>query len=420
MAGVVVKAEVLAIGSELLVPGRVETNGTYITMKLREVGVVVSARETIADDLEVLTSAFRAALSRADVVIATGGLGPTEDDLTREAAAAALGRGLRRDESLLEGLRARFARYNRVMAPVNEKQADVIEGASVLPNARGTAAGQYVEVDGRLLFLLPGPPIEMQPMFEGQVLPLVAARAGGAVLRTKVLKIASMSESDVEQAVAPLYKTFTNPVTTILSNPGQVELHLTAEAGSVEEGDARIEELVRGMRERLPGRIYSEDGRDLPAVVAALMRERKLTLALAESCTGGLVAARLTEVAGASEYFERGYVTYSNRAKMDLLGVDAGLIERAGAVSEEVARAMAEGARRAAGVDVALAITGIAGPGGATPDKPVGLAFLAMAGKLGGRVRKAHFPGDRERVRHQASQATLEMLRRALLGLSAT
>ena len=412
------RAEVLAVGSELLVPGRVETNGTYITTKLREVGVAVGARDTIADDLELLASAFRAALSRADVVIATGGLGPTEDDLTREAAAAALGRGLRRDESLLQGLRERFARYNRVMAPVNEKQADVIEGAVVLPNPRGTAAGQYVEADGRLLFLLPGPPTEMQPMFEGQVLPLVAARAGGAVLRTRVLKIASMSESDVEQAVAPLYKTFTNPVTTILSNPGQVELHLTAEGRSAEECEARIEELARGMRERLPGRIYSEDGRDLPAVVAALMRERKLTLALAESCTGGLVAARLTEGAGASEFFERGYVTYSNRAKMDLLAVDAGLIERAGAVSEEVARAMAEGARRAAGADVALAITGVAGPGGATPDKPVGLVFMAMAGKLGDRVRKAHFPGERERVRHQACQATLEMLRRALLGLS--
>jgi nicotinamide-nucleotide amidase len=413
------KAEIIAVGSELLVPGRAETNGTYITAKLREVGVVVGARDTIADDPELLSSAFRAALARADVVIATGGLGPTEDDLTREAAAAALGRSVRRDPALLEGLRARFARYNRVMAAVNEKQADVIEGAVVLPNSRGTAAGQYVEADGRLLFLLPGPPIEMQPMFEGQVLPIVAARAGGAVLRTRVLKIASMSESDVEQAVAPLYKTFTNPVTTILSNPGQVELHLTAEGRSMQECDACIEELVRGMRERLPGRIYSEDGRDLPPVVAGLMREKKLRLALAESCTGGLVAARLTEVAGASEFFERGYVTYSNRAKMDLLGVDAGLLERVGAVSEEVARAMAEGARRAAGVDVALSITGIAGPGGETPDKPVGLVYIAMTGALGDRVRKAHFPGERERVRHQASQAALEMLRRALLGLSA-
>jgi len=414
------RAEVIAVGSELLVPGRAETNGVYITGKLREVGIMVTSRVTVADDLELLASAFRGALSRADVVIATGGLGPTEDDLTREAAAAAVGRGLRRDPSLLDGLRARFARYNRVMAPVNEKQADVIEGAVVLPNARGTAAGQYVESDGHLLFLLPGPPVEMQPMFDGQVLPVLAGAAGGVVLRTRVLKIASMSESDVEQAVAPLYKTFTNPATTILSNPGHVELHLTAEGRSAEECEACIEELARGMRERLPGRIYSEDGRDLAAVVGTVLRERKLSLALAESCTGGLVAARLTEQAGASEFLERGYVTYSNRSKVDLLGVDSALIERAGAVSEEVARAMAAGAQRAAGVDVALAVTGIAGPGGATPDKPVGLVYLAMAGTLGERIRRAHFPGDRERIRHQASQAALEMLRRALLGLSAT
>ena len=414
------RAEVIAVGSELLVPGRAETNGVYITGKLREVGIMVTSRVTVADDLELLASAFRGALSRADVVIATGGLGPTEDDLTREAAAAAVGRGLRRDPSLLDGLRARFARYNRVMAPVNEKQADVIEGAVVLPNARGTAAGQYVESDGHLLFLLPGPPVEMQPMFDGQVIPVLAGAAGGVVLRTRVLKIASMSESDVEQAVAPLYKTFTNPATTILSNPGHVELHLTAEGRSAEECEACIEELARGMRERLPGRIYSEDGRDLAAVVGTVLRERKLSLALAESCTGGLVAARLTEQAGASEFLERGYVTYSNRSKVDLLGVDSALIERAGAVSEEVARAMAAGAQRAAGVDVALAVTGIAGPGGATPDKPVGLVYLAMAGTLGERIRRAHFPGDRERIRHQASQAALEMLRRALLGLSAT
>jgi nicotinamide-nucleotide amidase len=414
-----VKAEVIAVGTELLVPGRLETNALYITTRLREVGVIVTARHTVADELPLLASAFRAALSRADVVIATGGLGPTEDDLTREAAASALGRGLRRDADLIDGLRARFARFNRVMAPVNEKQADVIEGAVVLPNARGTAAGQYVEADGRLLFLLPGPPTEMKPMFDDQVLPVVAARAGGAVLRTRVLKIASMSESDVEQAVAPLYKTFTNPSTTILSNPGQVELHLTAEGASTAEADACLETLISGMRERLPGRIYSEDGRDLAAVVAALLRERRLTLALAESCTGGLVAARLTEGAGASEFFERGYVTYGNRSKAEMLGVDPALIERSGAVSEEVARAMAEGARRAAGTDLALAITGIAGPAGGTPDKPVGLVFLALAGTLGERVRKAHFPGERERVRHQATQAALEMLRRALLGLSA-
>jgi len=411
------RAEILAVGSELLTPLRSDTNALHITAKLLEAGVPVGARITVADDPGLLESAFRAALSRADVVIATGGLGPTEDDLTREAAAAALGRGLRRDEALLEGLRSRFARFGRVMAPVNDKQADVIEGATVLPNARGSAAGQCIEAEGRLLFLLPGPPVEMEPMLEEQVMPRVRARAGGAALRTRVLRIASMSESDVEQAVAPLYTTFTNPRTTILSAPGQVELHLTAEGGDLASADERIEVLASGIRERLPGRVYSEDGREIHDVVAGLLRERHLTLALAESCTGGLLAARLTDVAGASAFLERGYVAYSNKSKTELLGVPAVLIESKGAVSEEVAAAMAAGARRAGGTDIGVAITGIAGPDGGTTDKPVGLVFLALDGAAGTRVRRAHFPGDRSRVRYQACQATLEMLRRGLLGL---
>jgi nicotinamide-nucleotide amidase len=410
----VVRAEIIAVGSELLVPGRLETNATYITGKLREVGIMVTARATIADDLELLASAFRGALSRADVVIATGGLGPTEDDLTREAAAAAIGRGVRRDPALLDGLRARFARYNRVMAPVNEKQADVIEGAVVLPNARGTAAGQYVESDGRLLFLLPGPPVEMQPMFDGQVLPVLAGRAAGAVLRTRVLRIASMSGRR-GAAVAP--PTRPSPTRPPPSSATPATWSCTT-AEPLRRGVRGASRSWRGMRERLPGRIYSEDGRDLAAVVGALFASGR------DPGPGRVVHGRARGRASPSRRAqavpERGYVTYSNRSKADLLGVDPGLIESAGAVSEEVARAMAEGARRAAGVNVALAITGVAGPGGATPDKPVGLVFLAMAGTLGERVRRAHFPGDRERIRHQASQAALEMLRRALLGLSAT
>jgi nicotinamide-nucleotide amidase len=413
------KAAIVAVGSELLDPLRRETNGAYVTGRLREIGVDVLARTCVADDAAWLEAAFRDALARADVVISTGGLGPTEDDLTRDCAARAVGRSLRRDEGILEWLRARFARFNRVMAPVNEKQADVIEGATVLPNARGTAPGQWLDLEGRLLFLLPGPPGEMQPMFDDQVLPVLRERAGGTVLRSRVLKIASMGESDVEQVVAPLYKTFANPRTTILGGAGQTELHLTAEGSSVEEADALLEELAAGIRALLPGRIYSEDGRELPEVVAALLRERGLSLALAESCTGGLLASRLTSVPGASEFLDRGYVTYSNQAKVDLLGVDPKLIEAHGAVSEGVARAMAEGARRAAGADLAVAVTGIAGPGGETPGKPVGLVFLALAGALGDRVRRAQFPGDRERVRRQAAQAGLEMIRRAALGLSA-
>jgi nicotinamide-nucleotide amidase len=413
-----VRAEILAVGSELLTPLRSDTNALWITEKLVEVGVEVGARTTVADDPRLLESAFRTALGRADLVISTGGLGPTEDDLTREAAAAALGRPLRRDPAIVEALKARFARYLRQMAAINEKQADVIEGASVLANPRGTAPGLCVDDGGPMLVLLPGPPSEMKPMLEQQVLPLLRARTGGAALRTRVLKIASMPESDVDQMVAPLYRTFTNPRTTILSAPGQVELHLTATGASPEEAEERIEVLASGIRGLLAGRVFSEDGRELPSVVGALLRERRLALAVAESCTGGLLSARLTEVAGSSAYFERGFVTYSNRSKVDVLGVAPGLLEAQGAVSEEVAAAMAAGARRAAKADIGIGITGIAGPEGGTAEKPVGLVFLALNGAAGTGTRRALFPGDRERIRHQATQAALEMLRRGLVGLA--
>ncbi len=412
------RAEILAVGSELLSPLRSDTNALQLTVRLREIGIEVVARVTVADDLALLESAFRSALSRAEVVIATGGLGPTEDDLTREALAAAVGRPIHRDPGLLAALKERFAHFGREMAPVNEKQADLIEGARSLPNPKGSAPGQTLEVGGRLVFVLPGPPGEMQAMFEASVLPQLRQRAGPRLMRTRVLKIASLGESEVEQQVAPLYTTFQNPRTTILGAPGQVELHLTAEGASEEEVEQRIEALATGLRTRLAGRIFSEDGRELHQVVAGLLAERGLTLALAESCTGGLLAARLSEVPGSSAFLERGYVTYSNRSKIDLLGVDPLVIENQGAVSEEVARAMAAGARRAAGSDLGLAITGIAGPTGATPDKPLGLVFVALSGALGDRLRRLRFPGGRERVRFQACQAALEMLRRGLLGLS--
>lgn len=411
------RAEVVAIGSELLVPPRGETNGAYVTGRLREIGIPVAARITVADDLPLLTAAFRDALARSEVIVATGGLGPTEDDLTREAAAAALGRDLVRDAGILEKLRERFARYNRVMAPVNEKQADVIRGGVVLPNPRGTAPGQYVEADGRIVVLLPGPPSEMQPMFDEQVLPVLAARSGGTVLRRLSLRMASVSESDIEQAVAPLYKKYQNPVTTILSAPGQVELHLNAEGASVAEADARNEELAAGIRALLPGKIYSEDGRELHEVVAALLVERGLTLALAESCTGGLVSVRLTEVAGSSRFLDRSFVTYSNASKVELLGVDPALIASVGAVSEEVARAMARGARERSRADLGLGITGIAGPDGGSPEKPVGTVFIALSGIASDPLKRVTFIGDRGRVRFQAGQLALEMLRRGLLGL---
>jgi nicotinamide-nucleotide amidase len=412
------RAELLAVGSELLVPPRNETNGTFLTGRLRDIGIPVIARVIVADDAAALAQAFRNALERSQIVIATGGLGPTEDDLTREAAAAALGVGLVRDTSYLEALKQRFARYRRTMAKVNEKQADLMEGGRFLENPRGSAPGQYLERDGRILVLLPGPPVEMEPMFDELVLPLLRERAGTRLIRRRVLKIASMGESDVDQAVAPIYRTFQNPQTTILGSPGQVELHLSAEAASEHEAEARIEALAVRLREALPRQIFSEDGRELPQVVAALIVERGLSLTLAESCTGGLLAARVSSVPGASRFFERGYVTYGSRAKQELLGVDPALLASFGAVSEQVARAMAEGARARAGASLAVGITGIAGPDGGTPEKPVGLVFVALSGAAGDRVRRAQFPGERERVRFQATQLALEMIRRGLLGLA--
>ncbi len=412
------KAELLAIGSELLGPLRAETNSLWLTDRLLDAGIEVAARATLADDLALLESAFREALSRADVVIATGGLGPTADDLTREAAAAATGRPLRREDSIVEALRARFARYGRTMSATNVKQADVIEGAEALPNARGTAPGQALETGGKLLVLLPGPPGEMKPMFDEQVLPRLRARAGATrVVIRRVLRIAAMPESEVDEIAAPVYSRFENPKTTILGAVGQVELHLVAHGDSPPEAEARIEELAALLREALGGRVFSEDGRDLPRVVVDLLRERGLTLALAESCTGGLLSARVTDVPGASATLDRAFVTYANRAKVEGLGVPPALIERHGAVSEEVAAAMAEGARRAASADVGVGITGIAGPDGGTAEKPVGLVLVATCGAAGTRVRRSLFPGSRERVRFQATQVALEMLRRGLLGL---
>ena len=419
MAAGRLRAEILAVGSELLSPLRSDTNALWLTEKLREVGVEVGARITVADDASLLESAFRTALSRADIVIATGGLGPTEDDLTREAAASAMGLAMARDPAIIEGLKARFARFQRPMAPVNEKQADVIAGAVVLDNERGTAPGQRVDHDGRLLVLLPGPPSEMAPMFESQVLPVIRARAGGTILRTRVLKIASMGESEVEQRIAAFYKTFDNPRTTILGGPGQVELHLTASEASEDAALERIEALASGIRDIMAGAVYSEDGRELPEVVADLLKQRRLTLAVAESCTGGLLCARLTEVPGSSAFLERGFVTYSNRAKVEMLGVAARSIESEGAVSEAVAAAMAAGARSAAGTDIGIGITGVAGPDGGTADKPVGLVFVALDGAAGTRVRRCRFPGERDRVRTQATQVAMEMMRRGLLGLPA-
>ncbi len=411
------RAELLAVGSELLVPGRQETNAATMTRYLLERGCTVVARTTIADDARALTDSFKLAWSRADLVIATGGLGPTEDDLTRECAAAALGASLVREASYVDWLKERFRQFGRAMPSVNEKQADRIEGGRLLMNAKGTAPGQMIERDGRVLVLLPGPPREMLPLFEREVLPLVEARSSGERIVMRVIRIAGMGESDVEQLVAPIYKTFSNPATTILGGASEVELQLVATGKDEAEAEERVEALAAKIRAVLGARIFTERGETIERVVAHLLSSRGLKLALAESCTGGLVTSRLVSIAGASAFLDRAFVTYSDRAKIDELGVSEATLRAHGAVSEETAREMARGALTAAGADVAIAITGIAGPTGGTADKPVGLVCFALEGVLGARTVRRVFPSaDRERTLQQASNSALEILRRALVG----
>lgn len=412
------QAELLAVGSELLIPGRQETNAVTITRYLLERGCKVIARTTIADDAPALTDSFALAWSRADLVIATGGLGPTEDDLTRECAAAALGASLIREASYVQWLKERFKQFGRVMPAVNEKQADRIEGARLLMNAKGTAPGQMIERDGKTLVLLPGPPREMLPLFERHVLPLVEACSSGERIVMRVIKIAGMGESDVEQLVAPIYKTFSNPVTTILGGASEVELQLVGTGKDEDEAEKRVEGLASKIRAVLGPRIFTERGESMEAVVSRLLAARGLKLALAESCTGGLVTSRLVSVAGASAFLDRAFVTYSDQAKMDQLGVSESTLRSHGAVSEETAREMASGALRAARADLAVAITGVAGPTGGTPEKPVGLVCFALDGVLGTRSLRRIFPSaDRERIIQQAANSALEILRRALVGL---
>ncbi len=404
----------MAAGSELLGPLRRDTNALYLTDRLREIGIDVCARTVVGDDVKLLAGSLRLALSRSDVVLATGGLGPTRDDLTREAAAAALGRPLERDADVIAHIESLFRSFGREMPPANEQQADRIAGAEWLPNPRGSAAGQLVESEaGGLLVLLPGPPREMQPMFEEQVLPRLSSRAGAGVTVTRVLRIAGMGESDVDAIAAPIYEGFENPRTTILSQPGEVELHLTAVASTRQEADATNDGLAAKLIAELP--VYSADGRELTEVVGALLAERDLQIAVAESCTGGLLAQRISAVPGASRYFERGFVTYSNAAKVEMLGVDEKTLEDEGAVSEPVAIEMAEGALRRAPVQIALAITGVAGPEGGTEAKPVGLVYIAMRGAAGDDVRRLTVPGSRDAIRKRASQVAIEMVRRGLL-----
>jgi nicotinamide-nucleotide amidase len=413
------RGEIIAVGSEMLTPDRVDTNSLFITGRLNEIGVEIVAKTVAGDDREVLAAQLRLALTRADLVVCTGGLGPTSDDVTREAVAEALGLALYEDRATIERLEQRFARRGVKMPAINRKQAQVPAGAEIIANEKGTAPGLLLQRDGSVIVLLPGPPREMQPMFEALVRGRLARLGGGAVVVRRVLKTTGRTESQIEEVVQPIYArwaTAPTPVrTTILAMPGQIELHLAVRAESAEQARVVLDEATVEIAAALGPVLFATDNRRLEEVVGAMLRGRGLWIATAESCTGGLVASRLTDVPGSSDYVERGAVCYSNRAKTEMLGVPEAMIREHGAVSEPVAVAMAHGIRDRAGTDLGVGITGIAGPAGGTPAKPVGTVVVAVAWAGGERVRTLWFPGEREQVKYHSSQAALDMVRRHLL-----
>ena len=339
-------AEILAVGSEMLTPQRVDTNSLYLTAELNTLGVEVVTKYVIGDHLERLRDAVRHAVSRSEILIISGGLGPTEDDLTREAVAHALDRKLIFHQEISDALEQRFARLNRKMAEVNKRQAFIIEGAAILPNDRGTAPGQWVEESGAVVMLLPGPPHELQAMFERQCMPRLARLVPKLVIRTLCLRVAGMGESDLDQLIAPAYKKYQNPATTILAAAGDIQIHLRARCSTEAEADALLAEVGGPIELLLGDRIYSRNGDPLENVVGDLLRGRGGTVSVAESCTGGMLGERFTSVPGSSDYFVGGFITYTNEMKIEMLGVAPELLQQHGAVSQPVAEAMAIGARR--------------------------------------------------------------------------
>ena len=416
-------AAVIAVGSELLTPHKTDTNSLFITDRLNAVGIGVIQKLVVGDDPAGLAGALRHALRVADIVIVTGGLGPTADDVTRDVVADALGAPLDESAAIVEAIRARFTARGLEMPDINRRQAAVPRGAQVLANPAGTAPGLWLTAGTARLVLLPGPPRELRPMFDRLVADRLAPATGGRRVQRRVLRTTGRTESHVDELARPIYEPLAArrpPVeTTILASLGQIDLHLSAIGDDPETAGRVLDAAVADLAGVLGNCVVSTDGRSLPAVVGELLQRRGAHVAIAESCTGGLLASRLTDVPGSSAYVHAGWVLYSNDAKV-ALGVAPALIETHGAVSEPVAGAMAVAARETAGVDFGLAVTGVAGPGGATPAKPVGTVCIALAGPAAPpRSRRVQLPGDRERVKFQASQAALDLLRRTLLRAAA-
>ena len=416
------KCEIIAIGSELLTPFRQDTNSLYLTERLNELGVIVAFKTIVGDRRKDLTSAIKTALGRTDIIITMGGLGPTEDDLTREAWADALGTKLKRDADIVGQLYARAAARRWQLTENNLKQADVLPGAQVLENPRGTAPGQWLDTvfgeHRKLGMLLPGPPSEIKPMFDDACVPKLRELLPPRFIATRTLKAAMIGESHADARIAPIYNAYTDVETTILAHIGDIQLTLICSKPTMEAAETRVNELASLIEEELDDVIYSSSstkGESLEQIVLYYLEMRGATLAVAESCTGGMIAQRLTSISGSSRSFLGGAVVYSNELKTEFAGVPEELIEEKGAVSREVAIALAEGIRRRCHSTFGVGVTGIAGPGGGSEEKPVGLVYIAISDGAQTEVVEKNFSGDRERVRFYASQQALDMVRRKLM-----
>jgi nicotinamide-nucleotide amidase len=407
-------AEIIAVGSELLTPFRQDTNSLFLTEKLNALGIEVRYKTIVGDDRARLAEVFQAALGRSAWILISGGLGPTEDDVTREVVAEVLQRPLHEDAATRRRIEARFARLGRAMSANNLRQAQIPEGAEPLENKNGTAPGLWLEHEGAVIILLPGPPRELEALFTAQCLTRIELRVPRLHRQTRVLKVIGLPESEVDHRIAPYYRVASDVSTTLLAAPSAIEIHLTASGPDEAEVASRLSALSEKIEAELGDAIFSTGGETLEEVVGRYLALRHKTLAVAESCTGGLLGARLTQVAGSSHYFLGGAICYSNELKTRFPGVPPDWIARHGAVSKPVAQAMAVGIRQRTGASVGMGITGIAGPAGGSEDKPVGLVFIALADERGVQVREFRFPGDRDRIRQLASTAALEMIRRRL------
>jgi nicotinamide-nucleotide amidase len=409
------KAEIIAVGSELLTPDRVDTNSLFLTAQLNKLGIEVTRKTVVGDDLAPLRNAFDDAAKRVELIIASGGLGPTEDDRTRNAVADLFGRKLNRDPAVMAMIEARFRKLGRKMSEVNMRQAMVPEGAMVLENDRGTAPGLWLEAGGRIVVLLPGPPHELKAMFAAQLEPRLARLSTGVRLVARELRVAGMGESDVDQRIAPIYTRHEDVQTTILAAPGEIQIHLRAWTQDAAAAERQLQGIQESIVLTLGEAVFTVNGESMEEVVARELTMHHATIATAESCTGGLLAERLTRQSGSSAYFLGGVVSYSNSLKSAWVDVPAEIIESRGAVSSEVAVALADGIRRRTGARLGVGITGVAGPTGGTPEKPVGTVHVAIADSSGSKERGVLYPGERDRIRWQASQTALDLVRRYFL-----